>query len=487
MPSEYGSFSHRLGRWLEGFGFIDDPFALHEADQERCDLPYFFVDRPYLHGVLGNPSHPQTAFLMAGRGHGKTATREMVAYECIHSNLRGRALAVHYYDFSSLLEQVDSPLHQLTARHHVRAIARFIFKALVDDVPPTYFDNLEGIGRGLLMGYAAAFADPISHVKLGQIIREKPITLDWNSLSPRETLATLAEMVCQLGQSTDAKYQALYILVDRVDESAAGPKAAVPLLKPLVIEGPLLEMSHLAFKFFLPIEVGEQLRQAVNLRPDRLYMHTITWNRTALIEMVQQRLFHFSEGRVERLEELCTSGAKSSVMNRLIQASEGSPRTLLRLCQALIHHHVKCTNEALIEYKDVTNTLTELDQRLKVERLPVPEDESQRVTSRPNEPPESGLYLNDSGHVWIDGNPLTPPLSDLEFQLLQTLYHQSPEIVSNEALMEAVWPSAVYETDEQNLRKLITRLRSRLALEEPGNRTRFVKNARGRGYWLKTR
>ena len=70
MYKNFDSFSHRLWRWLEGFGFTDDPFALYEADQERSYLPYFFVDRAYLHGVLGNPARPQTAFLMAGRGGG---------------------------------------------------------------------------------------------------------------------------------------------------------------------------------------------------------------------------------------------------------------------------------------------------------------------------------------------------------------------------------------------------------------------------------
>ena len=171
MLKEYNSFRNRLGRWLEGFGFIDDPFALYEADQERSYLPFFFVDRPYLHTVLGNPAHPQTAILMAGRGDGKTATREMVAYECSHAQLRRRALAVRYYDFSLLLEQVDGDVTRISARHHVRAIARFTLKTIVEDVPATYFDLLEEMERALLMGYAAEFADPISRLKLGKILQ----------------------------------------------------------------------------------------------------------------------------------------------------------------------------------------------------------------------------------------------------------------------------------------------------------------------------
>lgn len=44
MTREYGdTFGRRLWRWLERFGFSDNPFALYEADQERSVLlPYFF-------------------------------------------------------------------------------------------------------------------------------------------------------------------------------------------------------------------------------------------------------------------------------------------------------------------------------------------------------------------------------------------------------------------------------------------------------------
>ena len=82
MSVSQSSFSQRYWRWLRRVGFEEDPFALFEAEQEGEDLPELFVDRPYLFNTLGDPSHPKMALLMAGRGKGKTATREMVAYEC---------------------------------------------------------------------------------------------------------------------------------------------------------------------------------------------------------------------------------------------------------------------------------------------------------------------------------------------------------------------------------------------------------------------
>ena len=143
------TFGRRLRRWLDRFNFIDDPFALQEADQEREFLPHFFVDRPYLHDVLGNPARPQATFLMAGRGAGKSATREMVFYECNHASLRRKALAVRYDDYMPLLEQVGGDLAALSARHHVQQILRAATRTLAQDVPALYFELLTGESRQL--------------------------------------------------------------------------------------------------------------------------------------------------------------------------------------------------------------------------------------------------------------------------------------------------------------------------------------------------
>jgi hypothetical protein len=132
----------RLSRWLDTFGFKSQPFALHEADQERDFLPKCFVDRPYLHNILGDPAHPQTAVLTAGSGEGKSATREMVVYECLYGALRGRALPVRYDRFEYLLGLVGGDPRQITLQHHVKAILRLLFQTLRESVPATYFEAL---------------------------------------------------------------------------------------------------------------------------------------------------------------------------------------------------------------------------------------------------------------------------------------------------------------------------------------------------------
>lgn len=496
MSLEHG-FSHRFRRWLERHGLAEgDPFAIYEADQEQPHLHEFFVDRPYLHDVFGDPARPQAAFLMAGRGEGKTATREMVAYECAHGRLERRALAVNHNDFSSLLEQVHGELSRITAHLHVHAIARSTLRVLADEVPPLYFDHLDENGRALLMSYATAFADGVSLLKLTEILNSKPAPLDFGRLSAREMLVTLADLVTHLGRTDKVRYRALYVLVDRVDETMAGPQAAVPLLRSLVSDGPLLEATHVAFKFFLPKEVGDGLRQHLVLRPDRICIRTITWDQKALENMVCQRLTYYSGGVVARLEDLCEPAIKGGIMERLIRAAEGAPRSLLRLCGALLRDHVTRTDEMLITRSDLTETLYDFAQQLQVERLDAPQLLTLAERSvEPMSPPEVGLHLDSRGHVWIDGARLTPPLPPLEFRLLEILHKQAPEVVSSEELIQAVWHTAepwqaeskTHQADEQNLRKLIARVRARLAASTGGSQSRFLRNVHGRGYWLDLR
>jgi hypothetical protein len=69
--------------------------------------------------------------------------------------------------------------------------------------------------------------------------------------------------------------RAVYVLVDRVDEApgiGSDPERAVTLLEPLISNQPLLEMPHLAFKFFIPSSVGAALERVIRcVRTEFLY------------------------------------------------------------------------------------------------------------------------------------------------------------------------------------------------------------------------
>lgn len=497
MNSAYiDSYSRRLKRWLDAVGLIEDPFALYEAEREGIRLSSFFVDRPYLYEVLGDPAAPQAAFLMAERGCGKTATRAMVTYECQHGKFKGRVLIVNYTDFGPLLAQVDHDLSQLRSYHHVRAVMRCALKAVAEDIPPDNLEALSETNRKLLIGFAQEFADSVSRFQIASVIGDTGAELDWEGLSPQEILQSLARLVVNMGR------EAMYVLVDRVNEMpemATDPKKPVALLKSLVADQPLLEMPNVAFKFFLPITVGAALQDSVPIRRDRVLVHVVRWDRDTLKELVRLRLRYFSHEYVTRLEDLCEPEARYAVMDRLVGACESSPRTLLRLCRALIQHHVENSNASLlISRSDVTHTLYDFSHQLQLEREPSarPIDVGTSAPA-PIAPPKEGLYLDEHAHIWVDGVKMAEPPSPLEIRLLETLYNRAPEIVSNEELIRVVWEAGptpwemekhpLKAQDETNLRKLIARLRKRFESQFPGSGSRFIQNVRGRGYWLKVK
>lgn len=474
----------RIWRWLERWGFNDDPFAVYEADQERAALPGLFIDRPYVMRMVGDPARPQSAFLLAKRGTGKTATREIVAYEHIHGHYQRRALPVRYCDFGFLLDRAGADPAHVTARHHADAIVRAVLQTLADDMPPAFFDPLPPTETALLLGLIAEFASPVVRLKLARCVSGEAAAIPWNDLSAAEILTTLVGIVRRLGVSEKSCYEALYLLVDRADETEFGAAALLPILKPLIATGSLLNLPGLAFKFFLPVELGEQLLAAAPLLRERFPVETIHWDKDALQDMLKRRLSFYSKGRVEDLGQLCTTAARATAVDRLIARSQESPRTLLRLCATVVQCHLRRTESQLIESVDITAALTEYEQKTEVAQLQAARPVLQPATPpTPVEPPAQGLFLDEGGHVWVDGVALAPPLTGLEFSLLQALYRRPNEIVSRRELIAAVWGDAD-AADEQSLRKLVDRLRQRLEPKANKGEWKFIRNARGRGYWF---
>jgi len=485
-------FVRRYRHWLQSMGFVEgDPFAVYEAEREGPDLlPDCFIDRPYLHDVLGDPKWPQAAFLLAGRGAGKTATRMMVAYEASHGRFRGKVFVVDYTDLNSLLERVDGDLSRLVLRHHVEGVLRAALRNLADDfLLLERLAALPAVERGLLAAYIHAFADPRTSLRLGEL-GDNPAPIDLALLSPLELLRGFAELMVRAGR------EAVYILVDRVDETpetAGDVEAAVALLRPLVAHQPLLEMKHLAFKFFIPREVGEALCASLPLRTDRMLKRTIHWGHDDLKAVLRQRLQYFSGGQIEDMGQLCISSIQSIVTDRLVSwvcdSPFPSPRTLLRLCGELLRHHVSVSEQLLIRGSEISAVQAQFLSTLQEEARP-----PERGIVAPPVPaaiPPEGIYLDESGEVWVDGRKLEKPLSPLEYRLFRTLYARAGQIVSVEELIASVWGpgSRPWGEEEQNnvadevrLRKLVTRLRK--ALEPDPRQPRFVINVRGRGYRL---
>ncbi len=87
-----------------------------------------------------------------------------------------------------------------------------------------------------------------------------------------------------------------------------------------------------------------------------------------------------------------------------------------------------------------------------------------------------------SRKVWVKGRELIPPLSPLQFRLLELLYDSSGRVVTREEIVQTLWPEARGGVTDQAIDALIHRLRERLASVDP--ETKFIETVRGHGFRL---
>lgn len=482
MPVPYDL---RLKAWLRHWGFLSNPFELYEAERELDPVPnvgfilsLFFVDQPYFYKVLGNPEMPQTAFLLARRGCGKTATRAMVDHKCRFGTYSGQVIVANYTDFGPLLDRVDGDLDRLTSRDHVHMIVRSALAYIRDYVNPDLWSLPGQADRRLLATFVHTCADPETRLKIGPELDDSPTDLDWSGMSPAEMLGLFVRLIVQM------EHQALYVLIDCVDEfagAAEDPQAAARLLRPLIADQGLMNMPQVALKFFLPVQVGDELVKLTTIRHDRWSWDVISWSREALDQLVQHRLSYHSQSQVLQFEDLCSPDVSHSAMDSLVQVCRGSPRALLRLCDAVIQQRVSRVDQPgfFIEYEDVRAIVTNPPAWVSAAEPRLLTQPSAALS--PGEIVPQGLWL-DRGTVYVDGERLENQPSPQELKLLEKLYQRPGEVVSVEGLIQAVWGGFTSDQDATSLRKLVGRLRERLGKD---NQQRFIRNERGRGYYLK--
>lgn len=91
-----------------------------------------------------------------------------------------------------------------------------------------------------------------------------------------------------------------------------------------------------------------------------------------------------------------------------------------------------------------------------------------------------------SGKVWLEGKPVCPDLTNLEFTLLSYLYKRRGEICSRSELLEILYPGEhrdfKLDMTDNRLDTLINRLRDRIELDR--RRPKYLITVRGRGFKL---
>lgn len=88
----------------------------------------------------------------------------------------------------------------------------------------------------------------------------------------------------------------------------------------------------------------------------------------------------------------------------------------------------------------------------------------------------------ESHRVWILGKEVQPPLSPLQFRLLEALYRRAGEVVPRVDLVEAIWGRESLWVTQPALDALLHRLRERLAEYDPEHT--YIVTVRGHGIRL---
>jgi hypothetical protein len=101
--------------------------------------------------------------------------------------------------------------------------------------------------------------------------------------------------------------------------------------------------------------------------------------------------------------------------------------------------------------------------------------------------PNRGLRIDQAARrVFIGGQELTPPLSLAQYRLLELLLGHEGQVVSRDAIVEAVWAEEEdIGVSEQAIDALVRRLRDRIAAIDPDHA--YIVTVRGHGFRLDNR
>ena len=474
------SLDARLSLWLSARGLRDNPFAHWSAEQEP-DLPCYFVDVERFDELLA-AAEPCVVF--AARGCGKTAQRRMLAAQCRPEQADARRLAVHYgYDgFRRALKLAGDDLTRLQADHHAAAILRLGLAALQEAVrrDAPLGAALQRSDRAfslaaLQRGYAPELLPP------GVALASAPAA----GLDPIEHLSNLVALLADCGLGP------LVVLVDGLDEflpMADDPARIADFLAPLLGTLPLIEREGLAFKFFLPQKVEEELCRRLWFRRDRLRFFHVTWTEQALQAMLGQRLAHFSSGggRVyTQLGQLCRPELAGRLDAELVSLVEGRPRFALALADLLLRTHCQASAPAEQITVETWEAVKAVWETRKADFLGVGE------SSRPAPPQPtpvaawSALFVDEKAQrVWVGETEITSEMTAQEFRVLLCLYRHADSVCDKDLLVEEAWPEVAVRdgVTDQALAATISRLRK--LLKQPSPERGYIETIKGRGYRL---
>ena len=348
---------------FQNLGFTTNPFAYTNADEEE-NLEKYFVPPPYYDAIKGDYNSPASSIVIAPRGSGKTAQRKMIESWCKDKPI----LCVTYDRF----ELSGQGLEQVNLNYHLKNI---ISKSLLNLVfwlseYPDTLTNFSKDDKRNLSILCHTYLGDITGGKVNEILNDiksvpEKIKSFWNknigildSLLhfllkkyelPKLDLPEVNESGKTVSQSfkyqleliyelaTRLHFKAIYILIDKVDETNlttndadATFKLIEPLLKDLETHG----IKGYAFKYFLWDRVYHKVLEGA--RADRIPIHSLIWSREKLREMLKKRLMAFSNESISSLDQILSNPYPFTIDEVVTILGWRSPRNVIRVCQEMI-------------------------------------------------------------------------------------------------------------------------------------------------------
>lgn len=493
--------------WLNRIQFpLGNPFSTREHAGDDALLDYF-IQPVGFEEFRGSAYALRSGIMTAKKGCGKTTFRQVVEQQCRAAHLDAPVLAIAYTEFSRVLRRGDED-GIVASEHHTRAIirvgARVLFDALADE--PDKTAAFVGGARHRLAHYLAHYTNLFSQeAGLDDWLGDRKLLSERTHLaalrrgegaqtpflrfvsqllsiepgSPDTTKTAVEIMSDFVRLARDAGFEAVYVLIDRVDERepmASDPSRAATLLWDLVSNLPLMELPYVAFKFFITPEVLSELRRP-GFRPDRLLIREITWTKDELRRLLDRRVQIFSHNAIQSLDAVTATGTFTS---RMAAAADGSPRNMLLIGDWLLyyfHHRVGMDGSFPIEVQDLERALVSFA------RLRMPSEEAPSIVAE--QKPESGppgkrpprratpagrVRIDERDVIWV-GDRRVGDLTPLLKKLLKHLLEHSG-VCSYDALGEAAYGPdfMISETEYGSIDRAIQRLRHDLGLGEAGRR-----------------
>lgn len=365
--------------WAEKMGFLENPFSNAVAEIEELDSNIrpkeFFIEPPYFGKIIGSFNKPPTSCIVFGyRGDGKSFICNRVRDNLI-GNHSEKNLVVDYLTFSEDEAPIDEEiLKDITFEYHIIGIINLSLKKFLVELAKdsTLLDKLDSNKKRKLNWFIYQynyenFLDRIQQEEREiQFMEERKSEMYQSFISIKEDIEIakrsfkgiinlskrrLFSLNRFLGQRSDLDnmgsldllkelrdiikatgFSSIYILIDKLDEGGLKNWSYINISKfiePLMTSLSYLELSDVATKMFVPIQIKNIL--GTKIRSDRVNTIILGWDRDRLWKLLETRIKVFSDGKIKSTEELIEENSINYFIENVLYYSGSNPRNLLRI------------------------------------------------------------------------------------------------------------------------------------------------------------